>query len=123
MDNSKQSYGLSATTSSCNDLVSSNAAGETKTAAGPKNVKAGLSPDGVTPGRNVRMDLRWAGGDNNRIPALAQELVAGKASFANTTPSALARARGTPPESGRKQRRCVFGSFPRPTSAQASSAG
>src|SRR6516225_5112858 len=26
-------------------------------------------------GRNVRMDLRWAGGDNNRIRALAQELV------------------------------------------------
>ena len=25
--------------------------------------------------RNVRMDLRWAGGDTNRIPALAQELV------------------------------------------------
>jgi putative ABC transport system substrate-binding protein len=26
-------------------------------------------------GRNVRMDLRWAGGDTNRIRALAQELV------------------------------------------------
>jgi putative ABC transport system substrate-binding protein len=26
-------------------------------------------------GRNVRMDLRWGGGDINRIPALAQELV------------------------------------------------
>jgi putative ABC transport system substrate-binding protein len=24
---------------------------------------------------NVRMDIRWAGGDTNRIPALAQELV------------------------------------------------
>jgi putative ABC transport system substrate-binding protein len=30
---------------------------------------------GWTDGRNVRMDLRWTGGDNNRIPALAQELV------------------------------------------------
>jgi putative ABC transport system substrate-binding protein len=30
---------------------------------------------GWTDGRNVRMDLRWAGGDINRIPALAQELV------------------------------------------------
>jgi putative ABC transport system substrate-binding protein len=30
---------------------------------------------GWTDGRNVRMDLRRAGGDNNRIPALAQELV------------------------------------------------
>jgi putative ABC transport system substrate-binding protein len=30
---------------------------------------------GWTDGRNVRMDLRWAGGDVNRIRALAQELV------------------------------------------------
>jgi putative ABC transport system substrate-binding protein len=28
-----------------------------------------------TDGRNLRMDLRWAGGDTNRIRALAQELV------------------------------------------------
>ena len=30
---------------------------------------------GWTDGRNVRMDVRWAGGDINRIRALAQELV------------------------------------------------
>jgi putative ABC transport system substrate-binding protein len=30
---------------------------------------------GWTDGRNVRMDLRWAGGDGNRIRTLAQELV------------------------------------------------
>jgi putative ABC transport system substrate-binding protein len=30
---------------------------------------------GWTDGRNVRIDLRWAGGDINRIRALAQELV------------------------------------------------
>jgi putative ABC transport system substrate-binding protein len=30
---------------------------------------------GWTDGRNVRMDLRWPGGDINRIRALAQELV------------------------------------------------
>jgi putative ABC transport system substrate-binding protein len=30
---------------------------------------------GWTVGRNVQMDLRWYGGDNNRIRALAQELV------------------------------------------------
>src|SRR6516165_8707755 len=30
---------------------------------------------GWTDGRNVRMDLRWTGGDSNRIRALAQELV------------------------------------------------
>ena len=30
---------------------------------------------GWTDGRNVRIDLRWSGGDNNRVRALAQELV------------------------------------------------
>src|SRR5215470_15874045 len=30
---------------------------------------------GWTDGGNVRMDLRWGGGDSNRIRALAQELV------------------------------------------------
>src|SRR6516225_1924887 len=30
---------------------------------------------GWTDGRNVRTDLRWAGGDTNRFRALAQELV------------------------------------------------
>jgi putative ABC transport system substrate-binding protein len=30
---------------------------------------------GWTDGRNVRVDLRWTGGDTNRIRALAQELV------------------------------------------------
>jgi hypothetical protein len=34
-----------------------------------------LADLGWTDGRNVRMDLRWAGGDINRIQALAQELV------------------------------------------------
>jgi putative ABC transport system substrate-binding protein len=34
-----------------------------------------LAGFGWTDGRNVRIDLRWAGGDTNRIPALAQELV------------------------------------------------
>jgi putative tryptophan/tyrosine transport system substrate-binding protein len=34
-----------------------------------------LADLGWTDGRNVRMDLRRAGGDNNRIRALAQELV------------------------------------------------
>jgi putative ABC transport system substrate-binding protein len=34
-----------------------------------------LSDLGWTDGRNVRMDLRWAGGDTNQIRALAQELV------------------------------------------------
>src|SRR5262249_48063557 len=34
-----------------------------------------LADLGWTDGRNMRMDLRWAGGDINRIRALARELV------------------------------------------------
>src|SRR5262245_6119516 len=34
-----------------------------------------LADLGWTDGRNVRMDLRWAGDDANRIRALAQQLV------------------------------------------------
>jgi putative tryptophan/tyrosine transport system substrate-binding protein len=34
-----------------------------------------LADLGWADGRNMRMDLRWAGGDTNRIRALAQELV------------------------------------------------
>ena len=34
-----------------------------------------LADLGWTDGRNVRIDLRWGGGDINRIRALAQELV------------------------------------------------
>jgi ABC-type uncharacterized transport system substrate-binding protein len=34
-----------------------------------------LADLGWTDGRNVQIDLRWAGGDINRIRALAQELV------------------------------------------------
>src|SRR5215469_10461083 len=35
----------------------------------------GLADLGWTDGRNVRLELRWGGGDNNQIRALAQELV------------------------------------------------
>jgi putative ABC transport system substrate-binding protein len=35
----------------------------------------GLAELGWTEGRNIRMDLSWAGGDINRIRALAQELI------------------------------------------------
>ena len=34
-----------------------------------------LADLGWTVGRNVQIDVRWAGGDTNRIRALAQELV------------------------------------------------
>jgi putative ABC transport system substrate-binding protein len=46
---------------------------------GPKSVLSAftraLAGLGWTDGRNVQMDLRGAGGDPNRLPALARELV------------------------------------------------
>jgi ABC-type uncharacterized transport system substrate-binding protein len=52
---------------------------------------------GWTDGRNVRMDLRWAGDDINRIRALAQELVGLKPDIilTNTTPATAAVQRET----------------------------
>jgi putative ABC transport system substrate-binding protein len=52
---------------------------------------------GWTDGRNVRMDLRWAGGDINRIRALAQELVGLKPDIilAHTTLATAALQRET----------------------------
>jgi putative tryptophan/tyrosine transport system substrate-binding protein len=52
---------------------------------------------GWTDGRNVRMDLRWAGGDINRIGALAQELVGLQPDviLANGTPDTIALQRET----------------------------
>ena len=53
---------------------------------------------GWTDGRNMRMDLRWGGGDANRIRALAQELVGlqpdiivtvGSTARAGTSPASL----------------------------------
>jgi hypothetical protein len=52
---------------------------------------------GWTDGRNVRIDLRYAGGDANRMPALAQELVGLKpdAILTNGTPATAALQRET----------------------------
>ena len=52
---------------------------------------------GWTDGRNVRMDLRWAGGDINRIRALAQELVGLQPDIILTsgTPATIALQRET----------------------------
>ena len=57
-------------------------------------VLAGL---GWNDGRNVRMDLRWASGDINRIRAFAQELVGLQPDviLANTTPATAALQRET----------------------------
>jgi putative ABC transport system substrate-binding protein len=50
-----------------------------------------------TDGRNVRMDLRWAGGDTNRIRALARELVGLQPDvmLASGTPATVALQRET----------------------------
>ena len=53
---------------------------------------------GWTDGRNVRIDLRWAGDDNNRIRALAQELVGLQPDIIvtdNSTPGTVAVQRET----------------------------
>ena len=51
-----------------------------------------LADLGWTDGRNLRMDLRWAGDDINRIRALAQELVGLQPDIilTNSTPAAVA---------------------------------
>jgi putative ABC transport system substrate-binding protein len=53
-------------------------AGEENDPVGKARVSAftqALADSGWTDGRNVRMDLRWGGGDVNRMRAIAQELV------------------------------------------------
>ena len=47
---------------------------------------------GWTDGRNVRMDLRWGGGDTNRMRALAQELVGLQPDIIMTRMPAVGRA-------------------------------
>jgi putative ABC transport system substrate-binding protein len=56
-----------------------------------------LADLGWTDGRNVRTDLRWGGGDVDRIRALAQELVGLQPDIilSNSTPAAVALQRVT----------------------------
>jgi putative tryptophan/tyrosine transport system substrate-binding protein len=56
-----------------------------------------LADLGWTDGRNMRIDLRWDGGDINRIRALAQELVGLRPDIllANSTPGTVALQRET----------------------------
>jgi putative ABC transport system substrate-binding protein len=56
-----------------------------------------LAASGWTDGRNARMDLRWHGGDSNRIQALAKELVSLQPDIivTNTTSAAIALQRET----------------------------
>jgi len=60
-------------------------------------VTQALADLGWTDGRNVRMDLRWAGGDNNRARALAHELVGLQPDIITTngTPATAALQRET----------------------------
>jgi putative ABC transport system substrate-binding protein len=57
-----------------------------------------LADLGWTDGGNVRIDLRWGGGDTNRMRALAQELVGLQPDIilTNTTPAIAALQRETP---------------------------
>src|SRR6516164_1254729 len=63
----------------------------------PSAFTQALAGLGWTDGRNVRIDLRYAGGDANRIPALAQELVGLKpdAILTNGTPATATVQRET----------------------------
>jgi putative ABC transport system substrate-binding protein len=56
-----------------------------------------LADLGWTDGRNVRIDLRWHGGDTNRIRALAQELLGLQPAIilTSTTPATVAVQRET----------------------------
>ena len=56
-----------------------------------------LADLGWTDGRNVRLDVRWASGDSNRIRALAQELVGLQPDIivTTTTPASAAVQRET----------------------------
>jgi putative ABC transport system substrate-binding protein len=56
-----------------------------------------LADFGWSDGRNVRIDLRWAGADTNRMRALAQELVGLQPDIivTNTTPATVAVQRET----------------------------
>src|SRR6516165_10507935 len=56
-----------------------------------------LADLGWTDGRTVRMDVRWAGADNNRARALAQELVGLQPEIivTNATPATVAVQRET----------------------------
>jgi putative tryptophan/tyrosine transport system substrate-binding protein len=56
-----------------------------------------LADLGWTDGRNVRMDVRWGGGDINRIRALARELVGLQPDIivTNATPPSVAVQRET----------------------------
>ena len=56
-----------------------------------KAFHAGLATLGFVEGRNLAIEYRWAEGDNDRLPALASELVRGNVAVL-ATPGSLAAA-------------------------------
>src|SRR6516225_3113718 len=54
--------------------------------------RQGLKEGGYVEGQNVAVEYRWAGGQYDRVPAMALELVAGRqvAVIVASTPAALA---------------------------------
>ena len=69
---------------------------------------------GWTDGRNVRIDLRWGGGDTNRIRALARELVSLQPDIILAGPTPVTAALRRTPRAYRRNQSCENLPSPRP---------